>query len=156
MDIQAIKDAAVTAMLQFGEYPNTVLLHGPRGYMSVQIPLLNPNAKHEIMQMAGKALAKQLGSEVRRLSNIALITEAWMSRRPANSKEPLPIPSQDPNRVEVLVIAAMSLPSRELISNILEIKRHGQFMELVEDPAWNVSKSDMLDAFVNGLFEGMK
>jgi hypothetical protein len=156
MDIQAIKDAAVTAMLQFGEYPNTVILHGPKGYMSIQIPLLNPDAKLVIMHVAGKSLRKGLGSDIRQLSNVALITEAWMSRRPANSKEPLPIPSQDPNRVEVLVIAAMSLPSRELISNILEIKRHGQFMELVEDPAWNVSKSDMLDAFVNGLFEGMK
>jgi hypothetical protein len=157
MDIQAIKDAAVTAMLKFGEYPNTVLLHGRRGYMSVQIPFIDPSSKYEVMAIAGKHLGHTLGREIHYISNIALITEAWMSRHPVGTlKRTIPVPSQDINRAEVLLIAAMALPSRSLQTLVLEIKRHGDLMELVEDTEWQVSKSDLLDAFVDGLLERVK
>lgn len=160
MDIQKLKDIGVELMLHQGEVINTVFIETPKKIVIVPVPLTSPKLKHEQMFIAGLIAAQQLGHISRAVRSVGFITEAWMSRHVVADIQgkTIPSPSEDPKRIECLVIGLMVLPAKKPEVCVMEIKRHGEILDLIDSPDENPEwlSIDILEAFVKGLQEGTK
>lgn len=162
MELQRLKEIGIEMMMQFGEAPNTIFVQTSKKLMILPVPLTDPDLKHQHMMIAGMVAAKVLGNATSAVTGVGFVTEAWMSRYQMSAVkdvESLPAPSQDPNRIECLLMATVSISTRETKVCMVEIKRHGKTLELVDAPEnedGDKFQADILDAFVDGLLEGMK
>lgn len=89
------------------------------------------------------------------LRSVFFISEGWMSRNDEQAPPELP-PSKDPNRLEVLIISGVNVPTRQTTMVIFEMVRdeNGVLGELRDFPAAREgetnAESPLLDVFVLG------
>jgi hypothetical protein len=161
MELQKLKDIAVNMMMQYGEIPQLVFVETATKTAIIPVPLTDPEMKHEEMMIAGFVTAKALGDRAKTVSAVGFVTEAWMSRFALNeiAGKQIPSPTQDPNRIECLLISIMEIPSRKTQVCTVEMKRKGKLLELVDTPESSNPdevKSEIIEAFVKGLLKGVK
>jgi hypothetical protein len=103
------------------------------------------------MFIAGTAVARE--GDAGRLRHVFFVCEGWMSAA-REGKLPERLPSQDPQRKEVLVISAIEVSSLQTEMALCEMVRdaQGELRELhdVDEPTGRRAESPLLEAFVLG------
>ena len=84
------------------------------------------------------------------VKQVAFVSEAWTS--PART--PFVMPSQDPNRMEVLVISALDAATNkqtlEMYTCIRDEKQAVVDLKLIELPNEGIAEGPLLSAFLSG------
>lgn len=96
------------------------------------------HTKQETMEALGVMYASQYPKHM--LVNIVHTSEAWMARREkAEDIDKGPMPSKDPNRIEVVIVTAVSMDRRlsQYAAEILRDKK-GKFAGLKDTPEMNL------------------
>ena len=131
-DLEYISRIAQETTLVNGFHIPTLIVVGGRRLEIIQIPFDNvqAEARHSLMKVIGMDMAtqKRLGE----LKRLFLVTEGWLGRPEEPDKEYVP-PSQDPNRVEALIIAMLDVNSGQAEMDIFEMRRRsdGDLAELI-------------------------
>jgi hypothetical protein len=153
---------AQETLLRQGSHAPTLVVLGDRGGLAAVIPELpdTHSGRCQSLKAAGLALAQT--GKLGKLEQITFICEGWMSVYGNEGRTSLP-PSQDPDRVEVLIIDSLRSASRELELAIFEMQRDsaGQLMglrplETLASSAGVHADSPLLDAFVQGFESGRR
>lgn len=127
-------------------------------------PILNPDKRFETLYAAGKIFKEK--KDVERVNAVIMGSEAWMSvADKSKGKEehekimkgkPVLRPSQDPNRIDTIVISGMS-DKYESVTKIYEIKNRGtasqqckEYAEETEDESMQYNNY-LLNQFWKGL-----
>jgi len=116
---------AKEVMLRDGRHVPTLIVQGRAERLILQLPDLPslPEAKHQLMFLAGVYVAQEFA--LGPLRQVFFISEAWLSL--ARNGQPLDVrPSEDLERKEVLVIAALYPQTGQQELVLQEIIRHGQ------------------------------
>ena len=118
------------------------------------IPIIDIGHREAIMFAMGKMFLKN--NQFKRVNAIALVSEAWMSVQDS-AKSPVVsiLPSQDPNRIEIVNITGMT-DTRESAMLVFEIKDkdNAEKRRLVKnEKASNMStiENRLLDRFWQGM-----
>lgn len=99
---------AKMAVARFGSFEPTLFVEGTRGRVFTTLPFgETPEARIGIMTQAGIQFAKS--DKVGDCERVYFVSEAWVS--PA--RKPYTMPSQDPNRQEVLIFNSLDVRSGE-------------------------------------------
>lgn len=156
-DFEFIAEIASENILAHGFHPPTIIVHGSRGSTVAQFESLSDTHQERLRTMffVGKDLARRV--EIGALEQVYLISEAWMSKPKEDGTVDLP-PSEDPNRLEVLIISGVDL--------LAGMKQRMALFELIRDENEKLSdtrrveipvsvqpekiESPLLNAFVNG------
>ncbi len=151
MDLETVVQQAKAAVLKNGWHMPTVLFSGTKqeGLMLLEDFPNEHMEKVKYLYYAG-VYAKHK-SFVGTLSKVFLVMEAWQGR---NINIP---PSQDPSRIEVLLVSCLDLATREQHVTCLEyirdakgILREIKDMVLPDGQTVAKAKSPLLPAFVAG------
>ncbi len=136
-------------VLRYGSHPTILLVQGTRENRYIYLPDFPNEQTVEFMFGVGKRTA-ELGN-VGSLNKLFLIMEAWQGRNINIA------PSQDPNRIEVLVISCLDLATREQSVTCLEyirdakgILREIKDVTLPDGQTVARAESPLLPAFVAG------
>lgn len=158
LSLAEVSQRAKEVTLKDGEHAPTLMVEGNRAGSVMQFTELAPTHEGRAQQMftAGFWLAQQ--REIGSLSQVFFITEAWMSAS-QGGQLPTVMPSQDPQRLEVLIISQLQVVSQRKDVAIWEMQRNpeGQLVQLV---AFNVEEdkhqieSPLLSAFTAGFRVG--
>lgn len=113
--------AQETTLANGGHVP-ALIVEGSRQTVAVALDTVGPTFtdRQEQMLFAGLALARS--GEVGVLQQVFFISEGWMSIA-AEDKPIETLPSQDPQRKEILMISGLALPTRTAEIVIFEMKR---------------------------------
>jgi hypothetical protein len=142
-------------MLRNGQHVPTLIVEGSKnlvvGHLN-DMPATH-GERRELMRFLGQATAKS--GRVDQLRQIYMISEGWLSVAD-DDKPPALIPSQDPQRVEVLIISSIHLEERNKQMKLFEVLRDidekvtdlEEF--LPEDRKDGSVDVPLLDAFVDG------
>jgi hypothetical protein len=144
-------------LLRDGYHAPTLVVDGSRRVLVVQITELASEHTGRVEQMviAGRVVAREgQGGQLRR---VYFVCEGWMSLA-RDGVMPGMLPSQDPQRKEVLVVTGIDVRTRQTETVLYEMVRDGQgeLRELVDvdQPAGGSADSPLLDAFVFGYTGG--
>jgi hypothetical protein len=138
-------------VLKHGSHPTVLVASGEQGRQYIYLPDFPNRSEEKILYLfgAGKQTA-QFGS-VGALSRVFLVMEAWQGKN-SNIR-----PSQDPNRIEVLVISCLDLATKEQSVVCLEYIRDAkgilrEIKDMVLPDGQTVAKAEspLLPAFVAG------
>jgi len=155
--LEEVVRVAKETTLQDGWHMPTVLADD--GRVSVVLQMTEMGKTHQervaMMNAAGFALGKS--DTIGQLEQVFFITEAWMSMPPGGELT-LP-PSQDPNRIEVLLISQLEVAERRGDLVMFEMIRDGEQLVDLKEFAPRGEKdlsfdSPLLDAFANGFQMG--
>ncbi len=86
------------------------------------VPFNEAKEKHDIMTKIGKKFFE----EETVVLAVILVSEAWLSTRPIESKEPLVQPRHDPNRKEHIIVVGSGMQQNQRIVIATPIKRDGK------------------------------
>jgi hypothetical protein len=154
LHLEDIVRLAEEVLMRDGGHLPTLIVEGTTDSLITQLVDLpgEPELRQALLFQVGVLLASDvdLGS----LRQVFMITEGWLSLR-RDGKPPMERPSQDPEREEVLVVAAFFPPSGRQAVELRRMIRNAQG-ELVE--VSQVSKPEgateaenpLLEAFVLG------
>jgi hypothetical protein len=155
LGLEAITLIAREVALRDGGHVPTIIAQGSAGSLVGQLPDMpdTHEGKVGLMHLVGTVFGQS--GEVGSLSEAFFISEGWMSQPgPEGIGETLP--SQDPNRIEILVISRLIVEKKRSDLVILEMVRDdaGQLSDLKELHS-SVGEdtqvgSPLLDAFVEG------
>jgi hypothetical protein len=154
--IQDVVQRAKEVLLKDGYHIPTVIAEGDKQAIITQIDKLAPTHNERTQQMfvLGFALARQ--ADIGTLEQAFLITEAWMSVAREGTL-PEVMPSQDPERREILIIAQAVLDPPKTGAIVFEMKRDTEGNLIGVDEANQVlggkpehSDSPLLTAFIIG------
>jgi len=136
-------------VLRYGSHPTILLVNGTRENRYIYLPDFPNEQKITFMFGVGKRKA-ELGN-VGSLNKLFLIMEAWQGKNITIR------PSQDPNRIEVLVISCLDLATQEQSVTCLEyirdakgILREIKVVTLPDGQTVAKAESPLLPAFVAG------
>ena len=154
--LEEIISNAREIMFRDGNHVPVLIMEADNKLMAGQIRDLpdTHGERVELMRFLGQAAAKS--GRVNQLQQIFMVTEGWMSE-PSEDKPTDMSPSQDPNRKEVLIIAAIQMKERKKQLKLFEILRDSNeqvlgLEEILPDEKKKDERVDvpLLDAFVQG------
>lgn len=157
LSLEEVAQFAKTVTLEDGYHRPTVIVEGALQVIATQLESIAPTHEGRAQQMftLGAVLAER--SDLGVLQQVFFITEAWMSIATAD-KPPEFLPSQDPQRKEILAVSRLTIqpPRTEMV--IYEMKRDSankliQLEELEKNIAGEpeaVTESPLLEAFAIG------
>ena len=143
--------------MQQGSHVPMLMVEGDQKTVMMPIPEMADTHEGRAQQLflAGMVLASS--GEVGVLQQVFFITEGWLSVVEGRKLPDRP-PSQDPQRIEVLTVSGVSLPTGETKITLLEMKRDraGELETLeplegcLNAPEMTQAESPLLNAFVLG------
>jgi hypothetical protein len=126
--------------LRDGKHNSLVIIEGSKDLLFREIPVLPADVERtQFMRMAGNHEAKS--GEAGHLRQVFLVSEGWISL-PKEGELSNTLPSQDPNRKEVLVVSGLKIQGQVKNIKLFEMIRNDQG-KLVD-----------LQAFLPGIKEG--
>ncbi len=141
--------------LRDGHHVPILIVEGSRNYLINTFREMpdTHQARAQLMDLMGRTVAKN--SRIGRLRQVFLISEGWMSK---GSKEnpPKMRPSEDPERMEVLIVSGLQIEGNKKSLMLFEMLRDNQkrLVELREfkPPEEKVKEIEvpLLDAFTRG------
>jgi len=147
-EVKKIADFAKSIFLRDGYHAPIVIARGTKGGRAVLLEQFGDTADERIKDLfyAGALLADK--GNIGELELIVFVSEGWMGTN-INIR-----PSQDPKRIEVLLINSLNARTQEEHTLQFEIKRDpkGQVLDLKElvFPEAVASKGRLLPAFQKG------
>jgi hypothetical protein len=154
--LDEIVSIAKEIMLRDGKHVPAVIIESGNKLVAGQIHYLPPThgERVQLMHHLGQSTAK--GGQVHQIQQVFMVHEGWMSV--ATDDKPVYIsPSQDPNRVEVLIASVIQMPDRKKQSKVFEIIRDrfeqiAGFDEVFPDEKKKEEpvRLPLLEAFVDG------
>ena len=153
-DLEYISNIARKTTLANGHHAPTLIVVGEMKGEIIQLQFedADSNARQSLMKVIGMdmAMQKRLG-ELRRLF---LVTEGWLEKQEKPLEEITP-PPDDLNRIEILVIAKLDLPTNQAAMKIYEMLRgeDGGLRELVQvdlDEPEGKTRAYLLEKFAEG------
>jgi len=163
LTMPAVTEIARNVLLKQGNHVPTVIAEGSNDTIPVQIDRLADTHEGKLRQLF--AIGSMLGEsgQVGILHQIFMISEVWMSR---NDKQLSPHeqvnPSDDPQRIEALMISRTQLEpfAKELL--ILEMIRNAEhqltelktLIHMVEDGIQKV-ESPLIESLIGGYITGL-
>ncbi|MFC1959365.1 hypothetical protein ACFLYO_01525 [Chloroflexota bacterium] len=158
LPLQAITRQAKELALLMGHHVPTLLVAGSEQNIGGHFDEMPPTHadRVQLMHAAGQTFGEQdaLGS----LQQVIFITEAWLSV--VSDENHIELPSQDPDRKEVLCISSLNVQQRQHDLTLFEMIRdeQGNLVDLqdfqVGDPQMQKTDSPLLSAFVAGYKSG--
>jgi hypothetical protein len=154
MTLQELSQKAREIVLKDGYHAPMLFVEGTNGMVPVLLDLTHEgDSRFLYMRGLGRHLAldKRHGD----LQQLFMVSEVWMVLA-KDGKMPAPRPSQDPHRIEALVIGKMTLPDRKPGMAIFEMVRDaaGKVTDLqpIDLPKGGplTPQSPLLDAFLDG------
>ena len=156
ISLEEIVSNAKEIALRDGSHVPVLVVEGSQNLVVGQIPDLpgTHSERVELMRFLGQAAAKS--GRLGQLQQVFMVSEGWMSMA---SKDKLAetIPSQDPDRKEVLIISGMQMKGRNKQLKVFEIMRDRdeQVVSLEEFLPEEKKKEEsveipLLDAFIEG------
>ena len=151
MEIGELVRQAKDFVLRHGGHPTVLVASGENGRLYIYLPDFPNNYEEKLLCLfgAGKQAA-QTGSPGK-LDKVFLVMEAWQGKNMHIR------PSQDPNRVEVLIISCLDLATKEQSVASLEYIRDAkgilrEIKDMVLPDGQTVAKAEspLLPAFVAG------
>ena len=118
---QVIRLAKET-LLRDGYHAPTLIVDGSRWRAVIEFSELAPNHEGRASQMFSVGTLLARGGKMGRLRHVFFISEGWMSV-PHEGKLPDVLPSQDPNRKEMLVITGYEERTRQTTMALFEMIR---------------------------------
>lgn len=158
-DLDVVTRLVKEVTLQAGGHTPTVFFDSQQGTGMVQIPDFADTHTARAQQMFSIGFALAQTGRYRALNQIFLVSEAWMSVNPQG----LPLdhlPSEDPNRKEILMIAGLSVITQQSDLVVIEMIRNqaGDLVELRDmdtaSPSDTYINSPLLAAFTLGFDAG--
>lgn len=160
-DLDIITRMVTEVALQAGGHTPTVFFDNGARLGIIHIPDFADTHAERAQQMFAIGFTLARAERIRLLKQVFLVSEAWLSLwPPGNPPEPLPSPSQDPDRREVLMIAGLHLATQQADLALLEMIRDaaGDLTELrsMAAPASSAEQisSPLLVALVLGFDAG--
>ncbi len=156
ISFEEIISNAKEIMLRDGYHVPVVIMEIDKKLMGAQIPDMpaTHGERLQLMHFLGQAAAKS--GRVDQLQEVFLVHEGWMSVA-TEDKQANMIPSQDPEKKEVLIISAVQIKENKKQSKVLEIFRDSdeKVVSLEEFLPQEKKKDEsveipLLDAFVQG------
>ena len=154
LDLDLISRIAQENTLANGFHVPTLIVFGERNVDIIQIPFddVDAQARHSLMKVVGMDMAaqKQMGE----LRKLFLVTEGWLGQ-PENPDREFTPPSEDPNRVEALIVAMLDVQSGQAEMNLFEMRRgaNSDLVELVSIDLGGVdgqTRAFLLEKFAEG------
>lgn len=155
INFEDITQLAVEAALRQGSHSPCMLIDGSKRIMYGGLPHLPDTHEKRMQFMFAAGQVAAISEEVGQLRQVFMISEAWMST-PKENEFPKIIPSEDPNRKEVLIISGLDMQKQVKYLKIFEMMRdkEGTLIGLTEamtetekGGSFNVP---LLDAFQQG------
>jgi hypothetical protein len=147
-EVKEITDFAKNVFLIDGYHAPTVIVKGTQTSAAIQLPKFGATASERQMDMLNTGTWLASKHNVGDLELIVHISEGWIG---TNMNI---LPSQDPNRTEVLLINSLDVRTQEERLLIFEVKRDlkGTVTDLIEIVFPNdvSSKGRLLPAFLKG------
>lgn len=159
--IEMVVETARTEALKHGSHAPTLLVTGTKGSIVSELTEMpdTHEARAQLLFTMGFNLAqeKPLGIPV----HLYFISEAWYSQQKAIDNELAMLPSEDPNRIEVLLIAGLHLIQalhsvvvlemvRDEADQLIDLREHKRHIEQGQ------VASPLLHAFLLGYQAGLK
>jgi hypothetical protein len=159
--LEDVARQAQEVTLKDGRHVPMLLINGDNQSIATALTELpsTHEARRELMRLAGHAVA-QSGTATK-LEQVFFICEAWMSVAKEDGTIDVP-PSQDPNRLEVLIISSLEVASNQPGIVAFEMVRDskGELTELkpveVAEEKEGSVETPLLDAFVDGFRSGTR
>ena len=165
LGIDEIAHIATEVALAEGGHIPTLVVEGSGGTAICQLTEFpgDQKEKHQSMAITGFMAAQK--REVGSLKQVSFVSEGWMSLA-REGQPPSMVPSQDPNRREVLVVHRLDVKSKKATLVLFEMIRdgEGQLTDLARmNPEGEAgvggdeeasAESPLLDAFVAGFLLG--
>lgn len=157
LSLEEVAQFAKTVTLEDGYHRPTVIVEGALQVIATQLESIAPTheGRAQQMYMLGAVLAER--SDLGVLQQVFFITEAWMSIA-TKDNPPRILPSQDPQRKEILAVSRLTVqpPQTEMV--IFEMQRDSankliQLEEIEKSSTSNneaVTESPLLEAFAIG------
>lgn len=160
-DLEIVTRMVTEVALETGGHTPTLFFESNAGLGMVHIPDFADTHAGRAQQMFSIGFTLARGGQFHTLKQVFLVSEAWLSLYPkGDPPKPVPSPSQDPNRREVLIIAGLNLATQQADLALLEMIRSagGDLTELrhMESSVSSVAEvnSPLLTAFVLGFDAG--
>jgi hypothetical protein len=154
--IEEITSKAKEIVLRDGNHVPTLIMETSDKLVASQVPSMpvTHGERMEFMRFIGQTAAKS--GKVDLLQQVFLVHEGWMSMLSEDEPAQL-IPSQDPERKEVLIISAFQIKESKRHLKVFEILRDAKeqvvgFEEFLPDEKKKdvSAQTPLLDAFVEG------
>jgi hypothetical protein len=154
--IEEIISNAKEIMSRDGHHVPLLIMEADNNVVAGQIPDMpaTHGERVQLMRFLGQVTAKS--GRVDRLQQVFMVHEGWMSVA-SEDKPAEMVPSEDPDRKEVLIISAIQMKERKKHLKVFEIRRDGHEQVVgVEEFLPAEKKNDesveipLLDAFVEG------
>jgi hypothetical protein len=150
-----IIEMATEHLLESGSHLPTVFAVGTKNVAVIMGELpSDPDARDQLMYVLGHEASRQA---IGQLHDVFFVMEAWMGR---NADV---MPSNDPKRVECLILSHYNLRSAQLSLVIFEMIRDSEekLIDLVKfadtrGEAGSDAESALVESFVRGFLEGRK
>jgi hypothetical protein len=151
LHLEDIVRLAEEVLMRDGGHLPTLIVEGTTDSLVTQLPDLpgEPELRQALLFQVGALLAREF--DLGQLRQVFMITEGWLSLR-RDGKPPVERPSLDPERKEVLVVAAIFPPSGRQAIELREMIRNAQG-ELIE--VTQVSKPEGATEAENPLLEAL-
>lgn len=154
LHLKDIVRLAEEVLMRDGGHLTTLIVEGASDTLVTQLPDLpgEPEVRQSLLFQVGALLARDF--DLGRLRQVFMITEGWLSLR-QEGKPPIDRPSQDPERKEVLVVAAIFPPSGRQAVELRGMIRNAQgelieVTQLDKPEGATEAENPLLEAFVAG------
>ena len=158
LTLEAVAAIAKESTLRDGHHRFTLLAEGDAQVIAFHLTTVPPTHEQRLLLMlqAGTALAER--QELPRLVQAFHISEAWMST--PQPSEPFVPPSQDPDRIEVLMVSQLDVDSNQVALVTYRMRRDDagtlSALEEMEKRDHMAGDADrLLSAFVAGFRRGL-
>ena len=160
MTLEDVTNTAQQEALRYGGHAPILIVEGTRGSVVAQVELPDTHEERMVMMRSAGYVVAQ-GEGVGALHQVFFICEAWISLA-ERDQPPVTPPSQDPNRIEALIISGLNVeePGSRLVA--FEMIRDGEGTLAELKPLDEAQKegltvdSPLLDAFARGFLQGIR
>lgn len=154
LTFESVVELSREILLAEGGHIPTVIAEGDSQTMVTQIPALAETHEGRAQQMFMLGFILAESGAMKKLDQVYLICEAWMST-PVEGKLSEVLPSEDPNRKEILIISNLKARERTGKVAIFEMLRDGvgelrELKQFEEHLTATRIDSPLLAAFVDG------
>ncbi len=152
MTLQEVSQQARELISRDGYHVPLLFVEGTK---QTGVALLDLSQASDVRFLYMRTLGQQIARDKRHgdLQQLFMVSEAWMAMS-ADGKLPLHRPSQDPHRIEGLIISQLTVAGRKCDLAIFRMVRDsaGQLTDLkaIDLPHAGVAESPLLDAFLEG------
>jgi len=146
-DVKEIIELAKQFMVQYGYHQPMVFVKGTKGKGCIVLEKFGDTADKRVLDMLNVGTTVACKHNVGDLELIVLVNEAWIGM---NFDV---MPSQDPKRIEALIVTSLDMASQEQRLEMFKIVRdHGKIVDLkqISQPENGSVKSGLLPAFQKG------